>query len=130
MSSKQSFGQRYLSGLFNVGGNVNTGNVNNTVSTDISAQAQGSSTLESLLRTIAELRTELSQLRSTIPPADAEDAEDALADAQAELARTSPDGGMLRRRVAMVADALAEIAPLALLTGRLSADLAEYLASR
>jgi hypothetical protein len=76
------------------------------------------------------LRTELSRLRPQVPPADAEDAEDALADAQAELARTSPDEGMLRRRVAMVADALADVPLLAPFAGRLRDALAEYLASR
>lgn len=137
MSNEQSFSQRYLSGLFNVtgnasvvGSNVNMGNVHDNLSTDSSTRAHDSSALGSLLRAIADLQAELPQFRSDIPPADAEDAEDALADARMELARTSPEVGVLRRRVAMVADAVADVAPLAPLAERLHAHLAEYLASR
>ncbi|MGK5533746.1 DUF5955 family protein [Streptomyces sp. URMC 129] len=105
MSSEKSFGARYFAGLVGASNNINIGHVN-------ASSAPAAPARDRLAEAVAVLRAALAREWDAVPPADRDDAMEALEDLQALLADPDAELSRLRRRIAMITDALAPVPSL------------------
>ncbi|WP_326595844.1 DUF5955 family protein [Streptomyces sp. NBC_01803] len=110
MSSEKSFGARYFAGLVGASNNVNVSHVN--VSHVNASTASAAPARARLAEAVVVLRAELAREWDAVPPADRDDAMEALDELRALLADPDAELGRLRRRIGMITDALAHVPSL------------------